>query len=81
MMTETERYWAKIAIRARDGDSECQRRILRSQRSLGVCPNEVFEFFMLNMDLGIFSGSSEHRRLSELTAKYEVNEVLATQVE
>lgn len=76
-LTPTERYWAHIVIKARDGDSE-------ALQTMGecppTCPPELIEWYLLCMDLSILCDSPEAARLSELDDKYESEETYATEV-
>lgn len=77
MLNDTEKYWARMAIHARDGDSHAME-ILHGMPM--ECPPEIYEFYRLSMDLNIRVNTPEQDRLETLTDKYDTDEVLAYQV-
>lgn len=76
-LNETQRYWAKVVVKERDGSRNAAR-LLDDHR--GACPDEIIEWRNLSMDLDIRVDSDKHKRLSELTRKYETDEVLRTEI-
>ena len=79
MLTEPEKYYAKLVISAADGSSEAKKIFLKDA-SYGVIPIEIIEYYTLYMDLSITGNSVEETRLDELCDKYETDEVLTYEV-
>lgn len=78
-MQDSEKYHAKLAIMSRDG-SKTATDIFMNEFARGWVKTEIMEFYRLSMDLSIVFGSTEHKRLVELTNKYETQEILSYRV-
>lgn len=70
-----DKYHAKMAIMARDGSTEANRMFWNAITN-GEVDAEIVEFYNLSMASQIYVDSPEHKRLIELTNKYETRSVL-----
>lgn len=73
MITETDKYYAKLVILATAGDTLAMKMVRKYADEMS---EELQEWYSLLSNLAIRVNSADHFRMVELSAKYETAEVM-----